>query len=820
MKSQNRAMKIVQMTLDEVLGGGESAQPQEEADKGSKVEVGETDGFSPDEHVEVSEASGDEVCYTFRFSYKPDSYDSKVVNREEVIEQSKGNAGEEEEDVTEEVEESTAEDAAPTAQTPAAAAQTCKATFAQCQAKNPYACRFHGQKLMEADLNNLLAQNGSQTAKVSMEELYPGSYEAKVTCINTPAERKAAEAAIKAFLKNAGIDQSSVEDTGYDKKTKSHSAFFEVDDLNAAATSNATMHVTKQKPKKKAKAQSAPTTPAPAPSPSPVEEPPPAPTGPAPLVSGNGRLAPPMAPEEPPAWDGLTNEEMDKLDKVSSDLAFVMQRVNRNLSQGKTGAGNSAGAAYDAIDRNELVDLAKKDKTGQVQKLIDVYDEAAKSKANGWSTAFGTYDPNLYNAHDPKGATNYSAWGFDRTKCPVDPHAAARAAFNAWKPPADGRKAELDALETAIGGASAKEKPILDSALKDAKDASEVMRDLEENVGIIKKAIDDATDPDVKDLFQKAMEDVEGAYFDADKAYKDAVGVIKDWSGKQVVMQDSIADTIAAIKARGGTPHPLLKNWQSMIDKQEAAAMDYLAKRFNLTPQERSAAPAIYKKNMRTLMEKGTIASISSSDSVFKMLDGDRSVGSSPSSYTPISRNNFGEAHPSSLDDTFAFCRPLPHEASKFPYWWHDGDVAVVVDPRKSVLSVTSDLYDGALKYGSLKGTTTPGAGYYKFEHACGVTSLLTDANITSALGGNIVRRALTEDLSNLPTDKFYKALGIDDPDGGGYEVLAVGGIRAEACAGLRFFGSVPAFTANQKATIKKYNIPVYDNKGNRVQIV
>ena len=819
MKIQNRAMKIVQMTLDEVFGGGEAAQPQEEADKGSKVEVGETDGFSPDEHVEVSEASGDEVCYTFRFSYKPDSYDSKVVNREEVIEQSKGNAGEEEEDVTEEVEESTAEDAAPTAQTPAAAAQTCKATFAQCQAKNPYACRFHGQKLMEADLNNLLAQNGSQTAKVSMEELYPGSYEAKVTCINTPAERKAAEAAIKAFLKNAGIDQSSVEDTGYDKKTKSHSVFFEVDDLNAAATSNATMHATKPKKRKvypkPPQPQASTSTPPPAPSPSPVEEPPPAPTGPAPLVSGNGRLAPPMAPEEPPAWDGLTNEEMDKLDKVSSDLAFVMQRVNRNLSQGKTGAGNSAGAAYDAIDRNELVDLAKKDKTGQVQKLIDVYDEAAKSKANGWSTAFGTYDPNLYNAHDPKGATNYSAWGFDRTKCPVDPHAAVRAAFNAWKPPADGRKAELDALETSIGGASAKEKPVLDAALKDAKDASEVMRDLEENVGIIKKAIDDATDPDVKDLFQKAMEDVEGAYFDADKAYKDAVGVIKDWSGKQVVMQDSIADTIAAIKARGGTPHPLLKNWQSVIDKHEADAMDFIAKRFNLTPAELAAAPAIYKKNMRALMEKGTIASITSTNSVYAMLDGTRTVGSPPTGwYGTISKNNF-DADPSTLSDSFAFCRPLPHDAKDFPNWW-SGDCAVVANPKKSVISITSDLYDAADKYGSLKGDA--GNGYH--TKACAVTSLLSDANITSALGSNITRKALTEDLSNLPTRQFYTELGIgSSSSNSGYECLAIGGISAESCGGIRFFHAVPNFTAAQKATLKKYNIPVYDQNGKQVSI-
>ena len=818
MNSKSKAMRIVQMTLDDVLGGDLAAQQSGEADKDNTVAEGETDGFSPEEHVEVSEASGDEVCYTFRFSYKPDSYDSKVVDREEVIEQSKGNAGEGEEDVTEEVEESTAEDAAPTAQTPAAAAQTCKATFAQCQAKNPYACRFHGQKLMEADLNNLLAQNGSQTAKVTMEELSPGSYEAKVTCINTPAERKAAAAAIKAFLKNAGIDQSSVIDTGYDKKAKAHSAFFDVDDLNAGATSNSTMHAAKPKKRKVSPKPTPPQAPAqsqpPAPSPAPAEEPPVAPTGPAPLVSGNGRLAPPMAPEEPPAWDGLTNEEMDKLDKISSDLAFVMQRVNRNLSQGKTGAGNSAGAAYDAIDRNELVDLAKKDKTGQVQKLIDVYDDAAKSKANGWGTAFGTYDPNLYNAHDPKGATNYSAWGFDRTKCPVDPHAAARAAFNAWKPPADGRKAELDALETAIGGASAKEKPALDSALKDAKDASEVMRDLEENVGIIKKAIDDATDPAVKDLFQKAMEDVEGAYFDADKAYKDAVGVIKDWSGKQVVMQDSIADTIAAIKARGGKPHPLLKNWQSVIDKHEKDAMDFIAKRFNLTPAERAAAPAIYKKNMRALMEKGTIASITSNKSVKMMLDGTRTVGSPPTGwYGTIAQNNF-DADPYTLSDSFAFCRPLPDDASNFTMWWH-GECAVIANPKKAVLSVTSDLYNGADKYGSLKGEDS--SGYTRI--ACAVTSLLSDANLTSSLGENIVRRALTEDLTGLPTRQFYQALGIGNPSGPGYEVLAVGGISAEQCGGLKFYKSVPNFTKAQKSTLKKYNIPVYDQNGNLVAI-
>lgn len=112
MNSKSRAIRIVQMTLDDVLGGDLAAQQTGEAEKDNNVAEGETDGFSPEEHVEVSEASGDEVCYTFRFSYKPDSYDSQVVNREEVIEEAQGNAGEEEEDVTEEVEESTAEDAA------------------------------------------------------------------------------------------------------------------------------------------------------------------------------------------------------------------------------------------------------------------------------------------------------------------------------------------------------------------------------------------------------------------------------------------------------------------------------------------------------------------------------------------------------------------------------------------------------------------------------------------------------------------------------------------------------------------------------------
>lgn len=225
--------------------------------------IAEGDGSEPDDGegldlpdgVKVEKEGDDSVKFTFKFKYAPNKYDSTVDDgakqgddAEMKSGASEGGTGGEDEQVQvqEDLQVKVAEDALPPPAENAVthASAQCKATFEECKAKNPYACKYHGQKLMEADLYALLAQNGAKTAKVELteEKGVKGSFNAVVTCIDTPAEKKAAAKAIKAFLKKQGIDPESVIDFGYDKEDKSHSAFFDVDDLDKGAKSDDEMH--------------------------------------------------------------------------------------------------------------------------------------------------------------------------------------------------------------------------------------------------------------------------------------------------------------------------------------------------------------------------------------------------------------------------------------------------------------------------------------------------------------------------------------------------------------------------------------------------
>lgn len=210
---------------------------QGEFDFGGEGADGDAD--MPD-GVKEEKVGDDSVKFTFSFRYAPGKYDSTVDDGARQGDDATVNGGD------------VAEDAmpAPPESAVAHASAQCKATFEECQAKNPYACKYHGQKLMEADLYALLSANGAKTAKVELKAMTKGSYEAAVTCIDTPAERKAAAKAIKAFLKKKGIDKESTIDTGYDKGEKAHSAFFDVDDLDKDAKSDGEMHVEEEQKEK------------------------------------------------------------------------------------------------------------------------------------------------------------------------------------------------------------------------------------------------------------------------------------------------------------------------------------------------------------------------------------------------------------------------------------------------------------------------------------------------------------------------------------------------------------------------------------------
>ena len=232
------AMDAVQASLDLF-----NDMVKDEAPETEPKDDGGADGEELPDGVTVTQEGDDSVRFSFNFKYSPNKYDSTVdkggnEHAVDTVEESVSDA--------ETGGEPSAQDAYPVQKGPenavASASAQCKATFEECKAKNPYACKYHGQKLMEADIYALLAAKGAKSAKVKLNQLSPGAYEADVTCINTPAEKKAALAAIKAFLKKQGIDQTSVVDADYDKKEKMATAFFDVDNLDPKAESEKEMH--------------------------------------------------------------------------------------------------------------------------------------------------------------------------------------------------------------------------------------------------------------------------------------------------------------------------------------------------------------------------------------------------------------------------------------------------------------------------------------------------------------------------------------------------------------------------------------------------
>lgn len=110
----------------------------------------------------------------------------------------------------------------------------CQTTFAQCRAKNPLFCRFHGPKLLEADIKGAIkATVGSGcTVQVTKDKNSKNKFTFRLTVGCPPSKKKMVEKMVHMYLtQNPGIS-SSTEDwnlVGKHKQTQE----FEMDILQA-----------------------------------------------------------------------------------------------------------------------------------------------------------------------------------------------------------------------------------------------------------------------------------------------------------------------------------------------------------------------------------------------------------------------------------------------------------------------------------------------------------------------------------------------------------------------------------------------------------
>lgn len=112
--------------------------------------------------------------------------------------------------------------------------ETCQTTFAQCRAKNPLFCRFHGPKLLEADIKTAIKATVGPgcVVQVTKDKNSKNKFTFRLTVGCPPAKKKMVEKMVHMFLtQNPGIS-SSTEDWNLVGKHK-QTTEFEMDILQA-----------------------------------------------------------------------------------------------------------------------------------------------------------------------------------------------------------------------------------------------------------------------------------------------------------------------------------------------------------------------------------------------------------------------------------------------------------------------------------------------------------------------------------------------------------------------------------------------------------
>lgn len=115
----------------------------------------------------------------------------------------------------------------------------------------------------------------------------------------------------------------------------------------------------------------------------------------------------------------LSDDDCKFLEDASLNLAFIMQRINRQLDTGNSPKpGVQALAGFRAIDYARLTSLSDDDESGRVKGMVAIYNEVVLSEKNGWTSRVlpQYWVGDLYDKEDPKPATSYSKWAFERKR--------------------------------------------------------------------------------------------------------------------------------------------------------------------------------------------------------------------------------------------------------------------------------------------------------------------------------------------------------------------------------------------------------------------
>lgn len=114
----------------------------------------------------------------------------------------------------------------------------------------------------------------------------------------------------------------------------------------------------------------------------------------------------------------VTKDDFDFLCGVTLDLAFVAQRINRELDRKRPPSpGRTAYARFLRIDRDRLKALADcvgyGDGMEVCKRLLSCYDEVQASRVDGWRRqVFGNWwHPDLYDIYDPTKSMSVAEWG-------------------------------------------------------------------------------------------------------------------------------------------------------------------------------------------------------------------------------------------------------------------------------------------------------------------------------------------------------------------------------------------------------------------------
>ena len=115
----------------------------------------------------------------------------------------------------------------------------------------------------------------------------------------------------------------------------------------------------------------------------------------------------------------ITKGDIEFLCKTTMDLAFVAQRINRQLSKGgKPKAGTEALKGFRSIDVARLKRLSAVFNLPQIGDLVDCYDEVLESEKNGWTNYVfrWAWKPELYDIKNPTKSMSVEKWGMVKGK--------------------------------------------------------------------------------------------------------------------------------------------------------------------------------------------------------------------------------------------------------------------------------------------------------------------------------------------------------------------------------------------------------------------